>query len=273
MPGRSRIRLAAGRRVPPTHGRVQPALLTTLVRGRAAAQGRRCLQGRTKCGWLLDEKPPSSNGHGPLPSSNGHAPLPPSSNGRSGPPDDRPVILVTHEEFEVNDRAIAALVPTRTLPTKPQARDRRDRREDIQSRGDRTGRRDPAHPTGPSRPISRRPHQGRAMDEGQGHEGRRDRDGSHPSPRLVRRGGHGPRKLGEHPPPRRHHRGPHAPARRQRHREAGVRPGDRLAVHPQPGFPPRPDPADPRRRRGLGPGPPGPRQRFPVQGRPPCRPG
>ena len=60
-------------------------------------------------GWLLDEKPPSSNGHGPLPSSNGHAPLPPSSNGRSGPPDDRPVILVTHEEFEVNDRAIAAL--------------------------------------------------------------------------------------------------------------------------------------------------------------------
>jgi hypothetical protein len=74
-------------------------------------------------GWLLDERPPSSNsnghgngnghghgnGHAARPSSNGHAPSPPSSNGHPGPPDDRPLILVTHEEFQVNDRAIAAL--------------------------------------------------------------------------------------------------------------------------------------------------------------------
>jgi hypothetical protein len=66
-------------------------------------------------GWLLDEKPPSSNGHGnghghgPPASLNWHGPSPPSANGHPGPPDDRPVILVTHEEFEVNDRAIAAL--------------------------------------------------------------------------------------------------------------------------------------------------------------------
>jgi hypothetical protein len=62
-------------------------------------------------GWLLDERPPSSNGngHGTLASSNEHGPSTPSSDGHPGPRDDRPIILVTHEEFEVNDRAIAAL--------------------------------------------------------------------------------------------------------------------------------------------------------------------
>ena len=46
MPDRPRIRPAGGRRVPPAHGPLQPALRAPLVGGRAAAQGRRRLQGR-----------------------------------------------------------------------------------------------------------------------------------------------------------------------------------------------------------------------------------
>jgi hypothetical protein len=51
---------------------------------------------------------PRPAGNGKL-SANGHGPPSASSDGQSCPPDDLPVILVTHKEFEVNNQAIAAM--------------------------------------------------------------------------------------------------------------------------------------------------------------------